>query len=92
MDAAQEKGVLPEIARPINVSGYPVEGIRSRYIVCNGEAYLYIINLRKEPVNCYLAGVYQKGYDLIGERNVAFPRELLPLEPMLIRMEKQNMG
>jgi len=92
MDAAQEKGALPEIARPINVSGYPVEGIRSRYVEYNGDAYLYIINLRKEPVNCYLAGVYQKGYDLIRGRNISFPRELPPLTPMLVRLEKQNMG
>ncbi|HDP34428.1 MAG TPA: hypothetical protein ENN29_04895 [Candidatus Hydrogenedentes bacterium] len=90
MDAAQESGVLPETARPINAFGYPLEGVRSRYVEYEGEGYLYIINLRKEPVNCYLTGVSDSGRDLILGRDVDFPRVLPPLEPMLVRMERKK--
>jgi hypothetical protein len=89
MDAAQEAGTLPEIPRPINPFGYPLEGVRSRSVTYDNEDYLYIINLRKEPVNCYLTGVSRSGYDLIRGREVEFPRELTPLEPMMIRMDRQ---
>lgn len=91
MDAAQEGGALPEISRPINVSGYPLEGVRSRYITYNDDKYLYIINLRKDPVNCYLTGYSFSGIDLIRGKKVDFPRVLPPLEPMLIRLDKHSM-
>ncbi|MCK5861425.1 MAG: beta-galactosidase [Candidatus Hydrogenedentes bacterium] len=91
MDAAQESGALPEIARPINEFGYPIEGVRSSYVSYKDENYLYIINLRKDSVNCYLAGISDSGLDLIQRRNVDFPRLLFPLEPMLIRMDKHNL-
>ncbi len=89
MDAAQEAGTLPEISRPINAFGYPLEGVRSRYVAHNNEYYLYIINLRKEPVNCYITGVAHSGFDLIDGREVEFPRVLMPLDPMMIRMDQQ---
>lgn len=91
MDAAQESGLLPDIARPINAFGYPLEGVRSRYIEHDNEIYLYIINLRKTPVNCYLTGVSDSGMDLIRGRAVDFPRVLFPLEPMMIRMNKRKL-
>ena len=72
-------------------SGYPLEGVRSRYIGYNEDKYLYIINLRKEPVNCYLTGYSLSGTDLIRGRKVEFPRVLPPLEPMLIRLDNYNM-
>lgn len=89
MDAAQEAGTLPEISRPINAFGYPLEGLRSRYVNYNDDNYLYIINLRKEPVNCFLTGVSHSGYDLIHGLEVEFPRVLEPLKPMMVRMNRQ---
>lgn len=90
MDAALVEGVLPQTARPVNAFGYPLEGVRSRYIELDDEHYLYIINLRQRPVNCYLTGVVNSGRDLIHGRNMAFPRLLPPLEPMLIRMDRRE--
>ena len=89
MDAALVGGVLPEIVRPVNAHGYPLEGIRSRYVTHENEAYLYIINLRREPVAVYVSGLADSGRDLIRGRDIQFPRELAPLDPMLIRLNKQ---
>lgn len=90
MDAAIVLGQLPSIPRPINASGYPVEGVKTRYAEVDGEPYLYAINLRKTKVNCHLAGGMQSGRDLIRGRDVSFPRVLEPLDPMLIHLDKVN--
>ncbi len=92
MDAAQDSGALPEIARPINAFGYPLEGVRSRYVEYEGDGYLYIINLRRNPVTCNITGVSNSGRDLIQGRDIVFPRVLPPLEPMLIRMERSGLS
>lgn len=90
MDAALVGGVLPEIVRPVNAYGYPLEGVRSRYVTHDGEMYLYIINLRHTPVVVHLSGLAGEGRDLLRGREVSFPRELSPLDPMLIHLDKQE--
>ncbi len=86
MDTSIVRNVLPSITRPTNSYGYPLEGVHTRYIVVDGVSYIYVVNLRPEPVPCQLAGGMNSGRDLIQGRDVVFPRELLPLEPMLIRL------
>lgn len=88
MDAALVGGTLPEIVRPVNAHGYPLEGVRSRYVTHENESYLYIINLRHDPAMVHLSGMAGSGRDLIRGRDVQFPRELEPLDPMLIRLDK----
>lgn len=90
MDAALVGGVLPEIVRPVNAYGYPLEGVRSRYVTHDGEMYLYIINLRHTPVTVHLSGLASSGRDLLRGRDVSFPREMTPLDPMLIHLDKQE--
>lgn len=87
MDAAIELGSLEAIPRPINASGYPLEGVKTRYIQSDGRDYLFVLNLRREPVVCHLAGPQQTGKDLIRGREVQFPEQLPPLDPMLIRLD-----
>jgi len=90
LDAALVGGVLPETARPLNAHGYPLEGVRSRCVRFDGETYLYIINLQRNPVSVYLSGLARHGHDVIRGSDVQFPREMPPLEPMLIRLEKSE--
>ncbi len=87
MDAVIFQGVLPRIPRPVNGSGYPVEGIKSRFVECDGVNYLYLSNLRPDAVLCHLDGPLQSGRDLLEGRDVVFPRMLAPLEVMLVRMD-----
>jgi hypothetical protein len=87
MDAANDWGALPSIPRPINAFGYPLEGVRTRYLVHEGGHYLYLVNLRREPVQVFLAGNMQNGRDLIGGRDVEFPREVPALQTMLIKLD-----
>lgn len=90
LDAALVEGVLPQIARPVNPFGYPLEGVRSRFVEFENEQYLYIINLRQRPINCYLTGVTNTGRDLLQGRDVVFPRRIQPLEPMLVRLDRRE--
>ncbi len=90
MDAAIVLGSLPTIPRTINAYGYPVEGVKTRYIEHDGEHYLYLVNLRKTEITCYLAGNLQTGRDLILGRTVAFPLRMAPLDPMLIRFDQRD--
>lgn len=87
MDAILEVGELAHIPRPINRHGYPLEGVKTRYVQHNGEHYVFVVNLRNGPVGCYLAGTLHAGRDLISNQRVFFPRMLQPLEPLLIRMD-----
>ena len=91
MDAATVLGALPQIPRPITGQGYPVEGLRSQYVEYAGGEYLYLINLRKEPVYCFLATQTYKGRDLIQGRDIEFPTTVEPLTPMLIRLEPAHL-
>jgi len=90
MDAAIVLGSLPTIPRTINAYGYRVEGVKTRYIEYGGERYLYLVNLRKTEITCYLAGSLQTGRDLILGRAVAFPQRVAPLDPMLIRFDHRE--
>lgn len=87
MDAATVLGALPQIPRPVTSQGYPVEGVKSRYVKLEGEEYLYVVNIRKEPVYCTLATPTRRGRDLLRGKDVEFPMTLQPLEPMLLRLE-----
>ena len=87
MDTSVVRDVLSAIPRPVNNYGYPLEGVHSRFVMVDGTAYLYIVNLRPQTVPCELTGGMQSGRDLLQGREVTFPRELTPLEPMLIRMD-----
>ncbi|HIJ73384.1 MAG TPA: hypothetical protein HPP83_04705 [Candidatus Hydrogenedentes bacterium] len=86
VDAMAGLGNLPAIPRAVNPHGYPLEGIRTRYLDLADAEYLYVLNLRKAPVMCALTGGARSGRDLIRRRDVAFPRQLDPLDPMLVRL------
>ncbi|HUW62399.1 MAG TPA: hypothetical protein VMZ06_15445 [Candidatus Bathyarchaeia archaeon] len=87
MDAVISFGTLPMIPRAINPFGYPLEGIKTRYVEHNGSAYLYGINLRKTPVECHLAGGTMAGRDLIHGQDISFPATLQPLKPILVKLD-----
>ncbi|MGC8844976.1 MAG: beta-galactosidase [Candidatus Hydrogenedens sp.] len=87
MDALISKKALASIPRPVNKVGYPLEGIKSRFIPSeDGGGYLYLLNLRKEKVLCRLTGYLQKGYSLMDNTEIEFPRELQPLELIFMKM------
>ena len=87
MDGVQEFSSLPERPRPINAYGYPLEGIKTRFVEIDGAPYLYVVNLRKAPINCFLSGGMQVGRDLLRGHEVAFPTYLEPLHPMLVKLD-----
>lgn len=86
MDAVIASGVLGTVPRTINQHGYPLEGVQSRYVEVGGQRYLYVVNIRKDPVICHVTGDSKSGRDLIVGRDVSFPMQLEPLDPMLIRL------
>ncbi len=88
MDAVTAFDALPRIPRTVNLSGYPIEGVKSRYVVYEGQGYLYVVNLRREPAMVQLYGGKRSGHDLIQGRDVEFPMQIEPLVPMLIRLDK----
>lgn len=90
MDAATVLGALPQIPRAITGQGYPVEGVKTRYIEHEGSAYLYIVNLRKEPVYVTLATAATRGRDLIHGQDIEFPATLEPLMPRLLKLDPVN--
>lgn len=91
MDAATVLGALPQIPRAITRQGYPVEGVKTRYVEYEGNAYLYLVNLRKEPVYITLATQVSRGRDLIQGQDVEFPATLEPLVPRLLKLEPVNL-
>lgn len=90
MDALIDRGVLPRIPRPVNAFGFPLEGVKSRFVDVDGQPYLYIVNLRPVPVRCHVAGAMTSGRDVLTQQAVQFPRELEPLKPMLIALNRQE--
>jgi hypothetical protein len=90
MDALIDRGVLPRIPHPVNAFGFPLEGVKSRYVEVDGQPYLYIVNLRPIPVRCHVAGAMTSGRDVLTQQAIQFPRELEPLKPMLIALNKQE--
>ncbi len=87
MDTSIVRTALSSIPRPVNESGYPLEGVHTRHVAVDGVDYLYIVNLRPDPVPCQLAGGTLSGRDLVQGCDIAFPRTLQPLEPMLLRLD-----
>lgn len=87
LDAAYDLGALEAIPRAINQAGYPLEAVKTRFVLYEGQPYLYIINLRKTPVDVSLFGGYTKGRDIISGADIDFPRSLRPLDPMVIALE-----
>jgi len=87
MDGVMRFGTLPVIPRVVNTFGYPLEGIKSLYLECDGSGYLYLVNLRKASEVCHIQDGPCAGRDLIGGRDVRFPYNLQPLDPMLIRLD-----
>jgi len=88
MDAVSSFDQLPRIPRTVNLAGYPLEGVKSRYVVHDGKEYLYVVNLRDEPVMAHLTGGSRNGHDLIHGRDVSFPMQMESLVPMLIRLDE----
>ena len=88
MDEVMSRGGLPSVPRVVNGSGYPIEGVKTRFVDVDGALYLYLVNLRKESVRCELVGTVQSGRDLIRGRPVTFPTMVEPLTPALIRLER----
>jgi len=87
MDAAIVLGTLDEISRPVNGHGYPLEGVKTRMALWRDDYYLFVVNMRPEPILCYLSGPRHTGTDLIGGRRVRFPMLLESLQPMLVRLD-----
>jgi hypothetical protein len=92
LDAACEMDGVPSVPRAINASHYPLEGVKTRYVEHEDGAYLYAINLRKEPVTVHLTGPYSSGDDLIGGNEVRFPLTMDPSEPLLLRLHGSQPG
>ncbi|MCL4693116.1 MAG: hypothetical protein KJ060_11475 [Candidatus Hydrogenedentes bacterium] len=92
LDAACELEGAPPVPRAINASGYPLEGVKTRFVEHDGDAFLYAINLRKEPVPVYLAGSYRSGVDMIGGNEVHFPTVMAPAEPVLLRLDPPDVA
>ena len=88
MDAAVVLGGLPDKTRPISQHGYPIEGLKSRVITRDGAEYLYLVNLRKEPILVNLTAGQRTGRDLLRGRDISFPSTLDPLDPILVRLDK----
>lgn len=87
LDSAYTLGTLAPIPRAINSNGYPIEGVRTRFVEFEGTPYLYLVNVRDVPVNVHLFGELQTGRDLIHGCDVAFPMAVTPLDPMLVRLD-----
>lgn len=90
MDAHIDRGSLGRIPRPVNGFGFPLEGVFSRYVEHDGQPYLYLVSLRKDSVDCYLAGGLQTGANVLLNQQVRFPLRLVPLEPMLIALDRES--
>lgn len=87
MDAAiTDYNVLPPVPRTVTDYGYPLEGVKSRYIGFGDQEYLYILNVRRESVAGYVTEGYTGGRDLIHGHDVTFPLNLDPLRPLLIKL------
>lgn len=86
MDAVDYIEDMPFHPMAVNPFDFPLEGVKTRHVELDGEHYLYLINLRKEPVEVYLTGTRQGGRELIRGNDVEFPRLVAPMRPMLIQL------
>ncbi len=87
VDELMSRGVLPDPLRVITRNGFPIEGVKTRYAKGAGGEYLYVVNLRKEPVACRLNREIGPATDVFTSRVVEFPRTIDPLDPVLLRIE-----
>lgn len=87
LDAAYALDGLNAPPRPVNEFDYPIDGVKSRFAVHERVPYLYIVNLREEPVHLKLTGGYSSGMDLISGNHVNFPDNIEPLTPMVIQLD-----
>jgi len=87
MDGVMRFGTLPRTPRIVNSFGYTLEGVKSLHVEHEGNDYLYLVNLRKTDQVCHMHDGPCAGRDLIGGRDVRFPVNLAPLDPMLIRLD-----
>lgn len=86
LDALHVRGHLDEVPRPVTEDHYPIEGVKSRYAQSAAGRFLYVINLRKEPVSCHFSQPVEGAVDILSGRTVDFPRPLDPLSPLLLRL------
>jgi hypothetical protein len=87
MDAIGERLGLPPVAHARNAHGYLLEGVRTSYALHEGVGYLYVLNMRHEPVQLYASHNIASGRDLVHGRDITFPMGVQPLTPMLIRLD-----
>jgi len=90
LDAVDElisRGTLPETLRATTRNGFPIEGVKTRYTKGAAGEILYLVNLRKEPVDCRLNREIGAATDLLTGRIVEFPRRLEPLNSLLLRID-----
>lgn len=88
LDAAYALSGMQSPPRPVNDFDYPVDGVKSRFAVHERVPYLYLINLRNEPVRVKLYGSYVSGIDLVSGDRVEFPESIDPLTPMVIQLDQ----
>jgi hypothetical protein len=86
LDAAFAFGEMFPIPRPVNSRGYPLEGVYSRFMGWGGRAYVFLVNLRAEPVVCHVWGGAARGRDVLSGRSMELPSALLPLDPVLLEL------
>lgn len=86
MDAVDARPGVTQIPHAINNFYYPIEGIKTRFLILDGVPYLFLLSVRQDEQIVYLTGPYDSGRDLIGARDVRFPMNVAPLNPMLIRL------
>lgn len=87
LDAAYDLKGLSETPRLVNEFGYPLDGVKSRFVVHQRVPYLYLVNLRENPVTAKLTGNYTSGLDLVSGNRMQFSDTIEPLTPMLIQLE-----
>jgi hypothetical protein len=85
LDAIEAEGLLPPQPRPVDAYGYPLEGVIGRAARTDEAFYLYLVNLRDEPVRVFLRGA-GPATDLLSQRTREFPHVLQPLEPILLEL------
>jgi hypothetical protein len=90
IDAAVVLGGLPEKTRTISSHGYPIEGVKSRLITHGGDEYMYLVNLRQEPIEVNLSTGTRTARDVMRGRDIAFPTTIEPLDPLLLRFNKNE--
>ena len=87
LDAAYDLAGTTPPPRPVNDFGYPLDGVKSRFVVHERIPYLYLINLRESAVTVKLNGPHTAGLDLVSGNRFQFPEAIDPLTPMLLQLD-----